>query len=112
MNLEYEMCPDCQEYGWSHTHECDPVHLVLSWDWLGEEEQAADPEVIREDGREIFAKTPKDAAEIYMIQFHSDMDYPQEQDMIVLSPENGISYWTVTARLEPVFEAAEKGNRK
>lgn len=60
-----------------------------------------------EDAEEVQSFEPGYAAEEYVEQNHSELDYPDEIDVCVKDPEGKVTKWTVTVEQRPHFSATE-----
>lgn len=60
-----------------------------------------------EDAEEVQSFEPQYAAEEYVEKNHSDLDYPDEIDVLVRAPDGKLTKWTVTVEQRPHFSATE-----
>ena len=100
----YFTCPTCRKYTNYKGHRCGTMWLVIDPD--------EDEENIIECGQKQYAYDAELAAEDYLAEHFSDMDYPDEADVIV-ADQNGenITYWNVTVEAVPEFTANKLDKR-
>lgn len=60
------------------------------------------------DADEVESVAPEYAAEQWVEDNYSDLEYPDEIDVCVKDPDGKLTTWTVTVEQRPHFSATEK----
>jgi hypothetical protein len=93
---QYEKCPICKEYGWTGTHNCDPVWYCRP-DYYD-----------REEGTEVHAENAEEAAEEYLENRFHDFDCPSAMTVMVVNSAGTVEYKVeVEVEAVPSFSASQ-----
>jgi hypothetical protein len=98
---DFGRCPRCGQYGFMNGHVCEPVWEAIH---LFELEYADQVDC----GKRVYARTPKEAAELFAENDdRASAEFTEIQYIVIRDSAGVLHYFEVRGELEPVYTAKE-----